>query len=339
MHRILRAPAAALFLAAFFAGALALAAVPAAGQTAEPCARGFRPVTHALGTLCVPERPQRVVALDLTVFELMLVADIQPVVKSDILIQSLYERAHPELLDAIEARTADLPDIGFPPNFEVIAEAAPDLIIGVDDFITGRTYDQLSQIAPTVVLDAEPGDWRARLVQAGDALNIADTVDALLSEYAAREAEFRALVPQGDTIALSLVRTFPGQVGVMLTGSIADRVAADAGLSRPEAQQVTLDFVLDSLGGRAELTLSREELRTADGDVVFVFGNAEALFADPLWQALDAVERGDVHAVGYYWYVEGLVSAHDMLDDLFMYIAQAEPTLPNPFEDGLTRPE
>jgi iron complex transport system substrate-binding protein len=315
-----------------------LCAAPAAAQDTA-CNDGFREIEPALGELCVPEQPERVVALDLTVFELMLVTGIQPVVKSDILIQSFYQRAHPELLDEIEALTADLPDIGFPPNFEVIAAAQPDLIIGVDDFITGSIYDQLSQIAPTVVLEVEPGDWRGRLVQAGDALNIVDQVDALLDEYAAREDEFRERVPNAADIALSLVRTFPGQIGVMLTGSIADRVVADVGLSRPEVQIYDLDTVLSELGGRAELTLSREELRIADGDVVFVFGNAEELFADPLWGALDAVGRGDVHEVGYYWYVEGLISAHDMLDDLFTHLAGAESETGNPFEEGLTAPE
>ncbi|NJO82438.1 MAG: iron-siderophore ABC transporter substrate-binding protein [Blastochloris sp.] len=314
---------------------LLLFVAPATAQD-EACDTGFRQIEHALGELCVPENPQRVVALDLTVFELMLITDVQPAVKSNILIQSFYERAHPELLDEIEALTADLPDVGFPPNFEVIAEAQPDLIIGVDNFMTESVHGQLSQIAPTVVLSVEPGDWRERLVQAGEALNVGDEVGALLADYAAREDEFRELVPDADDIELSLVRTFPGQVGVMLTGSIADRVVADVGLSRPEAQVRDLDFVLDQLGGRAELTLSREELTTADGDVVFVFGSAEALFADPLWNALDAVGRGDVYEVGYYWYVEGLISAHDMLDDLFAHIAGDDSTLPNPFEDGIT---
>jgi iron complex transport system substrate-binding protein len=143
-------------------------------------------------------------------------------------------------------------------------------------------------------------------------------------------------VPNAGEIELSLVRTFPGQVGVMLTGSIADRVVADVGLSRPEAQIRDLDFVLDQLGGRAELTLSREELTIADGDIVFVFGNVEELFADPLWTALDAVQRGNVYEVGYYWYVEGLISAHDMLDDLFEHIAGVSSTLQNPFEGGIT---
>lgn len=317
-------------------GALVVAA-PITAQTAD-CDAGFRLIEHAYGELCVPESPQSVVALDLTVFELMLVAGVQPAAQSVIAIQSFYERAHPELMEEITALVADVPDFGFPPNFEVIAAAQPDLIIGADDLITEDLHVALSQIAPTAVLSVEPGEWQERMVQAGNALNISDEVDHLLADYAAREAEFAELVPDAADIELSLVRTFPGQVGVMLSGSIADRVVTDIGLSRPEAQIYDLAYVLGELGGRAELMLSRETLSIADGDIVFVFGNTEELFADPLWGALDAVERGDVHEVGYYWYVDGLISAHDMLDDLFTYIAGAESTIPNPFEESVTEP-
>ncbi len=74
-------------------------------------------------------------------------------------------------MDEIEALVADLPDFGFPPNFEVIAGAQPDLIIGVDDLITEDVYAALSQIAPTAVLSVEPGDWRERMSQTVDAVN------------------------------------------------------------------------------------------------------------------------------------------------------------------------
>ncbi len=319
--------------------ALVSSSVPLAAQENVECESGFRLIEHAYGELCVPESPANVIALDLTVFELMLVAGVTPAAKSEIAIQSFYQQAHPELMEAIEALTEDVPDFGFPPNFEVIAASQPDLIIGADDFITEDLYAALSQLAPTAVLSVEPGDWQERMIQAGEALNIADEVERLLGDYAAREAEFAELVPDAADIELSLVRTFPGQVGVMLTGSIADRVAVDAGLSRPEAQRYDLDYVLGELSGRAELMLSDETLNIAEGDVVFVFGDPEELFADPLWNALDAMQRGDVHEVGYYWYVDGLISAHDMLDDLFTYIAEADSTIANPFENGLTARE
>ncbi len=309
---------------------------PVYSQETTTCETGFRLIQHTYGETCVPEQPQHVASLDITIYELMLLTGLRPAVQTEILINAFYERAHPELVEEIRVLNADVPDMGFPPNFEVIAEARPELIIGVDDVITEDVYPLLSQIAPTVVISVDPGDWRSRLELAGDVLNITDQVDELLAEYDARVAEFQEIVGEDlATIEISLVRVFPDQIGIMLTGSIADQVIREVGLSRPEAQIRDLDFVLGELGGRAELTISREDLRLADGDIVFVFGAPEELLEDPLWQQLEAVKTGKSYAVGYYWYVDGLISVHDMLDDLFQYVAGTESTIPNPFETSL----
>ncbi|MCU0497077.1 MAG: iron-siderophore ABC transporter substrate-binding protein [Anaerolineae bacterium] len=305
-------------------------------QEAAACENGFRPYEHALGETCIPENPQQVASLDITIYELLLITGSRPAVHTEILINAFYERAHPELLEEIQNINADIPDIGFPPNFEVLAEAQPDLIIGVDDFITEEVYPLLSQIAPTVVISVDPGDWRARVELAGDALNITEQVDELLATYDARVAEFQELI--GDdlaTIEISLIRVFPGQIGIMLTGSIADQVIREVGLSRPEAQVRDLDFVVTELGGRAELTISREDLGLANGDIIFIFGAPDELIDDPLWQRLEAVQNNQSYPVGYYWYVDGLISVHDMLDDLFQHVAGTKSTVPNPFEDSL----
>jgi iron complex transport system substrate-binding protein len=315
---------------------MAFGVIGVQAQEAGACASSFRQIEHALGSVCVPENPQRVASFDITIYELMLITGLRPAVQTEILIESFYQRAHPELVEEMTELSAGIPDMGFPPNFEVIVEAQPDLIIGVDDYITEDIYPQLSQIAPTVVISVDPGDWRSRVEQAGEALNIDDQVDALLADYDARVTEFQEIVGEDlAEIEVSLVRAFPDQIGIMLTGSIADQVIQDVGLLRPEAQIRDLDFVLTQLGGRAELSISREELRLADGDLIFVFGIADDLLEDPLWQQLQAVQAGRAFSVGYYWYVDGLISVHDMLDDLFQYVAGVESTVPNPFENGI----
>lgn len=305
-------------------------------QDAAECESGFRLVEHAYGTVCIPEQPQHIASLDITVYETLMLLGQTPAVKTQLLIDAFYTDAHPELVDEINALNADVPDMGFPPNFEVVAEAQPELIIGVADVITEDIYALLSQIAPTFVFEAEPGDWRTRVEQTGITLNLTEQTDALLAVYDARVAEFQALVGDGlAELEVSLVRVFPDQIGIMLTGSIADRVIQDVGLSRPADQVRELDFVQNELAGRAELTISREELRLADGDIILLFGTPDALADDLLWQQLEAVKAGNAYPVGYYWYVDGLISVHDMLDDLFLYVAGTESTIPNPYETAI----
>ncbi len=308
---------------------------PVASQDRTECEAGFRLVEHALGSSCIPEQPQRVVALDTAINELMLILEIEPVVASDIVVQT-YSRMHPELVDTYSETTEDLPDMGFPPNVEVILGADPDLIIAPDDIFSRAIYDQLVNTIPMVVYEVQPGQWRERLVLAGDLLNVTEEVDLLLADYDARVLELQTLIDERNVNAeVSLVRTFPNQVGLVVNGTMAHSVLEEVGLSRPESQDITLDYVLEELNGRPEILINEEELRLADGDVIFVFGDADELLENPLWNTLSAVRDDRAYVVGYYWWGDSLLSAHDMLDDLFEYVVMTEPKHVNPFETGI----
>jgi iron complex transport system substrate-binding protein len=298
-----------------------LAALPAAAQGGRPCAEDERLIEHALGETCVPAHPQRIVPLDMAITELLLIADIEPAAVSSTVLLS-YGRMHPDLAPTFAALMETAADTGFPPNIEAILKAQPDLIIGPRDLFTEMLYPQLAAIAPTVLYDPAPGDWRSRLVFAGEALGLTETVDALLAEYDARlDALREALGDHADDVEVSLVRAFPGQIGLVLAGTSADAVLASVGLARPEAQALDYEYVLENLDGRPELLISVEELLLADGDVVFVFGDTSELVTLPLWQAIPAVRDGRAHEVGYYWWGDSLFSAHRMLDDLFTIVA------------------
>ncbi len=299
----------------------------------SPCEDGFRLIEHALGETCVPENPQRVVPLDMTITELLLIAGMQPVAASQTVLDA-YARMHPELEATFTDMMQDAEDTGFPPNIEAVLNADPDLIIGPRDLFTKSLYPQLNEIAPTVLYDPVPGDWRSRLIFAGEVLGLSETVDDLLADYEVRVDELRNLLGEdAGGVEVSLVRTFPGQIGVVLPGTAGAALLDEVGLARPESQALDYDYVLEELDGRPELLISEEELLLADGGVVFVFGDPSTLFEMPLWNALPAVQEDRAYEVGYYWWGDSLLSAHDMLDDLFTYIAETPPENPNPFAD------
>lgn len=313
-----------------------------AQDAAEDCEEDFRLIEHALGESCVPEKPQRVVPLDMAIVELMLIADMPPVAVSQTVIDA-YTRMHPELAEVFASLMTKAADTGFPPNIETILNTQPDLIIGPRDLFTESLYPQLNEIAPTVLYDPTPGDWRSRLIFAGDVLGLSDTVEDLLAEYEARIDALRQLLDDDDAedITVSLVRTFPGQIGLVLAGTSGAALLDDLGLDRPEAQNVDYDYVVDQLDGRPELLISEEELLLANGDVVFVFGDTSELFEMPLWDAMPAVQEENAYEVGYYWWGDSLLSAHNMLDDLFTYIAEVDSSevAPNPFAVALSGEE
>lgn len=314
----------------FIVAALLLVIATAHAQISPSCEYGFRLVEHALGESCVPLRPQRVVPLDMTITELMLIAGMEPAAVSDTVLRS-YAFMHPDLEPLFnEVRAAKI-DVGFPPNVEAILRAEPNLIIGPRDLFTETLYPRLAQIAPTVLYDPSPGQWRERLVFAGSVLGLSETVEVLLAEYDERLDVLREVLSQQvAAVEVSLVRVFPGQIGLVLAGTSADATLQAVGLARPPAQSLDYEYVLENLGGRPELLISVEELLLADGDIMFYFGDTSELITLPLWQAVPAVREGRAHEVGYYWWGDSLLSAHRMLDDLFYFIAGVDTRFDNP---------
>jgi len=316
--------------------ALLLLSISVYAQETLDCEAGYRPVEHALGSTCVPEQPQRVFTLDMTVLELLLIAEMQPAAFSGTLLDA-YLRMHPELEGSFDHLRETSIDVGFPPNAESILSAQLDVILVPRDLFTESLYPQLAEVAPTVVYEPVPGQWRERLIFAGEVLGLSDLVETLLADYDARLDALREIL--GDAageIDLSLVRTFPDQIGLILEGTAAAALLNEAGLSRPESQAYDYDYVLSELEGRPELLISEEELLLADGDVIFVFGDPTHLAENPLWNALPAVRDGRAFEVGYYWWGDSLLSTHDMLDDLFQYVTEVQPALSNPFETSIS---
>ncbi|MFJ6001329.1 siderophore ABC transporter substrate-binding protein [Arthrobacter sp. NPDC092385] len=136
-------------LSAAAAATLALSACGGSSEAAdEPAAASSVSVEHAQGTTEVPVDPETVFTFDLGALDTLdaLGVDVDGVPQGTL----------PEQLSAYEG--GDITNIGSmkEPDFEAIAAAAPDLII-----ISGRvadSYDELSDIAPTIDLSVDAAD-------------------------------------------------------------------------------------------------------------------------------------------------------------------------------------
>ncbi|NEO27052.1 MAG: ABC transporter substrate-binding protein, partial [Kamptonema sp. SIO4C4] len=106
-------------------------------------------VNHALGTTKVPTNPKRIVALSFYAIESLLAMEIDPqgVIPPD---------SKPHLQQALQ----EIPKVGLPTNLEKVLKLQPDLILG--STYSEDIYDQLSQIAPTVLAKYDGSDsWKA----------------------------------------------------------------------------------------------------------------------------------------------------------------------------------
>jgi iron complex transport system substrate-binding protein len=276
--------------------------------------------------------------MDPASFEVMLLTGQQPVGAVSWLL-SIYNSDY----DYLAAETTGIADVGFPPNLESIAALDPDLIV------VGFTeeYDKLSQIAPTVQYTQQgSGDWKRPFELAGAVLNQSKVVVQRFAEYEARVATLADTVGNPAEIEVSILRVSPEQLMINLVNSYPSVIVADAGFSRPEAQALTVEaaeaLYESAIGG----FISLEEIPRVDGDVVFVWSQQatveqnneadvyyQAIQDEPVWQTLEAVQNDRVYRVGGHWIGWGFYAAHAVIDDLFTYVAEADPAevAPNPF--------
>ncbi|MFR9803616.1 ABC transporter substrate-binding protein [Pseudonocardia sp. RS010] len=230
MHRLLSVLAAVVLAAS-------LAACGSAGDGAgstSSAASGTRPVTHAMGTTEVPADPQRVVVLDTGELDSVLALGVTPVGATSPV-------AGGPLPTYLADRTTGVTNLGTQSdlNLEAVAGLRPDLILS-NKVRHEELYPQLSAIAPTVLAERVGVAWRENLRLAGQALGREADAERILADYRAKAEETGAGFAPGTTI--SMVRFTGGSVRLYGEGSFIGTILAEAGLARPESQQVPGTF-------------------------------------------------------------------------------------------------
>jgi iron complex transport system substrate-binding protein len=285
-------------------GGLSAAPEPAADSSFP------RTVTHDKGTTEIPSRPRRVVALDNSLVEAVVLLE-RPLVGGI----GSYRDLHgfpPYLGDAVK----DTEDVGplASPDLEAIAALEPDVIVSAT-VRHDALYDELSKIAPTVFVKTTGPQWQQNITTLGEVLGAERQAVEALAAYEQRAKRVGdAINAQAGNPTISMVRFLDGPTRLMQKASFIGSILEDAGLARPASQDVE-DFALE---------VGEEQIRQADGDHIFVTsysgGQAakERFLRNPLWKQLKGVKAGNVHDVAdEIWMTSVSVQgAHLVLDDL-----------------------
>lgn len=290
-------------------------------QTSAPSGSpsSCRMIQHAMGETCVPENPQRIVALSGFAVDTVFSLDMQPVGAV----------TNVAALWADKIREVEPLGLDDQVNLEKILALQPDLILGSRWNAEG-IYDQLSAIAPTVLDDAILGEWKKSFALHAAALGRNQQAEQLMTQYQQRVEELRSQL--GESIQqtkISLVRVLPERIALYLKNSFAGSILDEIGFARPPAQDKGI------LGKEPfVIAVSKEKIQDADGDVIFTwtFGATpeiaqsakfalQQIKADPLWLQLNAVQKGNVYEVGDYWHVASTpTQAMMVIDDLLNYL-------------------
>ena len=293
-------------------------------ESNSPSLGETRTIEHAMGQTQVPIEPKRVVTLDGFALENVLGLGEKPVATA----LNGSKEQQPSHLQGELTGVALLGSFA-QPNIEKVVEADPDLILSITG-IAENIYEELSQIAPTVLAESADGSgsWKQYLSLHGKALGKTQAAQEVMQNYEKRLEQFQnKMGDQLQQIEVSVVRIYPGQISLYQKGSFCGVILEDAGLSRPPSQR----------GEGVQQMISKESLNRADGDVIFVWTSGddyqssrnqktalEELKSDPLWSKLRAVQQGNVYQVPGYWLGFGPLAANAVIDDLFRYLVEEE---------------
>lgn len=208
-----------------------------ASEIASACDEGFRPFTHAAGETCIPENPQRIVTTqDQNALLPLLELGVKPVGSAG----QLREDGSFQFRRVADFDTSDIEFIGEygEPNLESIALLQPDLIIGPP--FQADIYDDLSAIAPTVLIDVHERPLDEGLMDFATIVNATEQAEQFKAEYEANVAEFlEALGERREQLTVSIITPgyvsgqFYNEAGSQATGTVVQ--ALD--LLRPGPEQ------------------------------------------------------------------------------------------------------
>ncbi|WP_328801831.1 iron-siderophore ABC transporter substrate-binding protein [Paenibacillus sp. LX16] len=271
-----------------------------------------RVIKHAMGETTVKGTPKRIVTLFQGANDVVVALGVKPtgVVESWVQ-QPVYKYLRDDLDGVTQVGQESQP------NLEEINKLKPDLIIATktrhEDI-----YDQLSQIAPTVVTETL-FDWKETVKTAGEAMNMKEQSDKLLADWDARVADFKDKMGDRLPIEATITNFRADQVRIFYMG-YAGKILKELGFTRPPGHDE------DTWG--VELT-SKENIPDMNADMIFNFNSGtetEAIeknykdwTSSPLWKNLDAVKNNQLVQVDEVaWNMGGgYTSANMMLDDLY----------------------
>jgi iron complex transport system substrate-binding protein len=277
-----------------------------------------RRVDHLAGETCIPLNPQRPVVLGVPTMANAISLGVKPVGT----ILYFDQKAPPPYLEG-KLEGIQIVGTGNQPNLEKILILEPDLIIAMND--SGLSYNQMSQIAPTVV-DNWYGysDWKEHFNFVAEALGKTEESKQVWAHYEKRIQELsQALGDNYQDIEVSVVRVCCNNLASDVKNSFSGIILNDVGLRRPPSQ--------DSVPGG--LVIFSEELiaEKLDGDIIFAIVDDdddsekafEQLKNDPLWNKLEAVQEGKVYPVNLAtWRGGNPLAADAVIDDLFKYLVK-----------------
>lgn len=244
-------------------------------------------ITDSVGQVEIPKDPQRIVDLSGN-------SDILSILGYSVIgtaNSDAYD--YTKLPSYLEDTLKDAKILGYSlqdtVDIESVLELNPDLI-----FISKtqeKVYEQLKNIAPTVMIELEQIDWKQDLHKLAEILNKQDVGNEWISQYeknAQQKGEEIKNTYGENTTYLALLAS-GGQLFVFDAAGIGSILYDDMGLSKPQnlPEQTNISLPVISYEGLSEIDSDYLILVGTDTDI-------ENLKQSPIYQNLRSVKNGNV---------------------------------------------
>ncbi|PMM56102.1 Fe(3+) dicitrate ABC transporter substrate-binding protein [Vibrio splendidus] len=267
-----------------------------------------RTVTDEKGMFTITGTPQRVVALEYSFVDALASVGVSPVGVAD-------DKDVNRILKSIRNQVEPWTSVGMrpQPSLEVISQLKPDLIIA-DVQRHSPAYDDLSKIAPTLILKSRGENYQENLdaaMKIGVVLNKEQEMKSRIEEHKLMMAEYKTKFASSDTMQFAVAT----EKGMWLHGpeSYAGSVLTSLGIKSPIPNETE----------RAYLEISLEQLLKTNPDWLLIAPYSEATIADtwkksPLFNLLNAQNQQHVVNVSpQVWSLNrGMHAAEQIAQDL-----------------------
>lgn len=248
-------------------------------------------VTDVRGEVEIPAEPKRIVDLSGNSDILSLIGyKVIGTANSDAYDYTKFPAYLEETLQGAEILGYSMQDTM---DVEAVMNLNPDLII--ISTVQEKMYDQLSEIAPTVMIQLEALNWKDDVKAFAEVFNKEAEADKWLADYElkAKEAGDAIKAEYGeDTTYLSFLAS-GGQFFVFDGAGFGNVLYEDMGLAKPEGMPAQTDISLP--------VVTYEGLAAIQSDYIFLIATDEDLAElekNAIWNSLPAVKEGHVVVLG-----------------------------------------
>jgi iron complex transport system substrate-binding protein len=280
-----------------------------------------RTIEHESGTVEIPEKPLRIVSTSLTLTGTLLAIDA-PVVASAATSPSPMTDENgffAQWADVAAERGVEVLYPNLELDLEAVELAEPDLIIGstIGADAAVEAYDQLSEIAPTIMLDYGSHSWEELAATLGEATGLEANAESVVAQFDAGLADAAAKITLPEQPVSLLTYNGADGVNIWSKSSAQARVLTGLGL---EYREGPAELAATTRSDVATFTPENSAAALADTGTVLIVplggSSVDAFSADPLLANLPALTGESVFETPATSFRMDFYSATELVDHL-----------------------